>query len=216
MNVALSVAAAHVAHRLPTPDIYWPALSPLLALLGGAVVVMLAGLRRSTPLRRHGVPLLTLVALGAMAGLTIWQWDDQRSIVDGALRIDGLSLTLNLLLAAGGACAVLLGWRSGREHLARGGEDDERVAELNREQGWSGELHALLLSSIAGMALLIAAQNTIVLFLGLELLSIPLYVMCASDRSRGRRREHSLESGLKYLIVGSVGSATLLYGLALL
>ncbi|MHB1998559.1 MAG: NADH-quinone oxidoreductase subunit N, partial [Solirubrobacteraceae bacterium] len=214
--MALSVAAAHVAHRLPTPDIYWPALSPLLALLGGAVVVMLAGLQRSTPLRRHGVPLLTLVALGAMAGLTIWQWDDQRSIIDGALRIDGLSLTLNLLLAAGGACAVLLGWRSGREHLARGGEDDERVAELNREQGWSGELHALLLSSIAGMALLIAAQNTIVLFLGLELLSIPLYVMCASDRSRGRRREHSLESGLKYLIVGSVGSATLLYGLALL
>jgi NADH-quinone oxidoreductase subunit N len=208
--------ALATSHRLPTPHIYWQALSPLIALLAGAIVVLLAGLPRSTSLRRHGVPLLTLVALGAMAGLTIWQWDDQRSIVSGALRIDGLSLTLNILLAAGGACAVLLGWRSGREHVARGGEDDERVAELKRQQGWSGELHALLLSSIAGMSLLVAAQNTIVLFLGLELLSIPLYVMCASDRSRGRRREHSLESGLKYLIVGSVGSATLLYGLALL
>ncbi|MHB1539057.1 MAG: NADH-quinone oxidoreductase subunit N, partial [Solirubrobacteraceae bacterium] len=207
---------ALAAGRLPTPHIYWPALSPLIALLGGAIVVLLAGLPRSTPLRRHGVPLLSLLALGAMTGLTIWQWNDQRSIVAGALRIDGLSLTLNILLAAGGACAVLLSWRSGREHLARGSQDDVRVAELARQEGWSGELHALLLSSIAGMSLLAAAQDTIVLFLGLELLSIPLYVMCASDRSRGRRRERSLESGLKYLIVGSVGSATLLYGLALL
>ena len=51
-----------------------------------------------------------------------------------------------------------------------------------------------------------------VLFLGLELLSIPLYVLCATEM----RREHSLESGLKYLIIGSVGSATLLYGLAMI
>ena len=62
------------------------------------------------------------------------------------------------------------------------------------------------------MSLLAAAQNTVALFIGLELLSIPLYVLCATEM----RREHSLESGLKYLIIGSVGSATLLYGLALI
>ncbi len=62
------------------------------------------------------------------------------------------------------------------------------------------------------MSLLAAAQNTVALFVGLELLSIPLYVLCASEL----RREHSLESGLKYLIVGAVGSATLLYGLAMI
>ena len=62
------------------------------------------------------------------------------------------------------------------------------------------------------MSLLASAQNTVVLFLGLELLSIPLYVLCATEM----RREHSLESGLKYLIIGSVGSATLLYGLAMI
>src|SRR6202042_410768 len=55
------------------------------------------------------------------------------------------------------------------------------------------------------------AQNLVTLFLGIELLSIPLYILCASET----RRESSLESGLKYLIVGSVGSATLVYGLAL-
>ena len=48
------------------------------------------------------------------------------------------------------------------------------------------------------------------LFVGIELLSIPLYVMCALDL----HRRTSLESGLKYLVIGSVGSATLLYGLA--
>src|ERR671931_1167954 len=62
------------------------------------------------------------------------------------------------------------------------------------------------------MVILVAANDLIVLFLGFELLSIPLYVLCATHM----RREHSLESGLKYLIIGSVGSATLLYGLALL
>ena len=75
-----------------------------------------------------------------------------------------------------------------------------------------GEYYALLLSSILGMVILVAAENFVVLFLGFELLSIPLYVLCATHM----RREQSLESGLKYLIIGSVGSATLLYGLALL
>src|SRR5205814_2450517 len=125
--------------------------------------------------------------------LTIWQWDSHASVVSGALSIDDLALTLNIALVAGGACTVLLGWRSA-------------------EEAGHGEWHALLLSSIAGMSLLASAQNTVALFIGLELLSIPLYVLCASEL----RREHSLESGLKYLIVGSVGSATLLYGLAMI
>ena len=60
------------------------------------------------------------------------------------------------------------------------------------------------------MWVLVAAQNLVTLFLGLELLSIPLYVLCATEM----RRATSLEAGLKYLIIGSVGSATLLYGLA--
>src|SRR5581483_6379931 len=75
-----------------------------------------------------------------------------------------------------------------------------------------GEFHGLLLSAAGGMSLLASAQNTVAVFIGLELLSIPLYVLCASEV----KREHSLESGLKYLIIGSVGSATLLYGLALI
>jgi NADH-quinone oxidoreductase subunit N len=62
------------------------------------------------------------------------------------------------------------------------------------------------------MVVLVGADDLVVLFLGFELLSIPLYVLCATQM----RREQSLESGLKYLIIGSVGSATLVYGLALI
>src|SRR5206468_6038235 len=75
-----------------------------------------------------------------------------------------------------------------------------------------GEYHSLLLFSVLGMAVFVSAQNLITLFIGIELLSIPLYILCAAEH----RREASLESGLKYLVIGSVGSATLLYGLALI
>jgi NADH-quinone oxidoreductase subunit N len=177
------------------PPVDFAGLAPLIALLGGAVVVLLVGLLGSQRVREHVVPALSLVALGTAAGLTIWQWDAQKSIVSGALRIDDLSLVLDLILVAGGAATVLLAWRS-----------------LAAREAAHGEFHALLLTSIGGMSLLAAAQNTVALFVGLELLSIPLYVLCATEM----RREHSLESGLKYLIIGSVGSATLLYGLALL
>jgi NADH-quinone oxidoreductase subunit N len=181
--------------HLKGPHVDFAGLSPLIALLGGAVIVLLVGLLGPRRIREHVVPALSLVVLGAAAGLTIWQWNMQKSIVAGALRIDNLSLALNFILLVGGAAAVLLAWRSRAAHEAA-----------------HGEFHALLLTSIGGMFLLAAAQNTVMVFVGLELLSIPLYVLCASEM----RREHSLESGLKYLIIGSVGSATLLYGLALI
>ncbi len=84
------------------------------------------------------------------------------------------------------------------------------IREPAVEQAQSGEYHTLLLGSVLGMCLLASAQNLISFFIAIETLSIPLYVLCATNL----RRRESLESGLKYLIIGSVGSATLLYGLA--
>jgi NADH-quinone oxidoreductase subunit N len=188
---SVALAAAH----LKGPQVDFAGLSPLIALLGGAGVVLLVGLLGSRWVRAQAVPALSLLSLGATLGLTIWQWNVGKSILSGALRIDDLALALNLILIASGACAVLLSWRS-------------RAAR----EAAHGEFHALLLTSIAGMSLLAAAQNTVAVFIGLELLSIPLYVLCATEM----KREPSLESGLKYLIIGSVGSATLLYGLAMI
>ena len=175
------------------PHIDWEALSPLIALTAGACVVLMVGLLRSRFVRSQVTPFLALVTLGVTAGLGVWQWNANASIIEDALAIDDLTLTLTMVFVAAGIGSVLLSWRS------------TAVVEAGE-----GEYYALLLSSILGMVVLVAAQNLVAVFLGFELLSIPLYVMCATHM----RREHSLESGLKYLIIGSVGSATLLYGLA--
>jgi NADH-quinone oxidoreductase subunit N len=177
------------------PHIDWEALSPLIALTAGACIVLMVGLARSAFVRRQLVPALTIVTLGVTAGLGVWQWDVNVPIIERALVIDDLTLALTFIFVAAGIAAVLLSWRSSA--TAEAGE---------------GEYFALLLTSILGMVVLVAANDLVVLFLGFELLSIPLYVLCATHM----RREHSLESGLKYLIIGSVGSATLLYGLALI
>jgi NADH-quinone oxidoreductase subunit N len=177
------------------PTIDWAGLSPLLALLVGAVVVLMTGLLRSRFVREQLVPGLTLVTCLTAVGLGVWQWGEEKDLISGALRLDPLTLLLTFVFCAGGAAATLLSWR----------------AQAPREAA-HGEYYALLLSAMAGMFVLVAAQNLVSVFLGLELLSIPLYVLCATEM----RREPSLESGLKYLIIGSVGSATLLYGLAFL
>jgi NADH-quinone oxidoreductase subunit N len=175
------------------PHIDWAGLSPLVALLGAATLVLLLGLLRPRAVREVLVPLLALAGFGAAIGLGIWQYGEQKDLIAGALRLDDLTIVLSFVFSAGGAAAVLLSWR----------------AVAPREAA-HGEYFALLLTSAAGMWVLVAAQNLVTLFLGLELLSIPLYVLCATEM----RRATSLESGLKYLIIGSVGSATLLYGLA--
>jgi NADH-quinone oxidoreductase subunit N len=184
-------AAAHIKG----PPIDWTALAPFVSLTVGALLVLLVGLLASSVARERMVPALSAITLAVTIGYEISTFHHQTSIVSGALRIDDLALILDLVFAVSGLAAVVL---SARETAA--------------SEAGHGEYHALLLLSILGMAVLVSAQNLLTLFLGLELLSIPLYILCASDA----RRAASLESGLKYLVIGSVGSATLVYGLALI
>jgi NADH-quinone oxidoreductase subunit N len=184
-------AAAH----LHGPHINWAALSPISALVVGSVVVLIVGLLRSPFVRQQLVPALTIVCLGATIGLTIWQWHADTPVISGALAVDDLALIMTLIFATAGIAATLLSWRSVAPRASA-----------------HGDFYALMLGSITGMVVLVSAQNLVTLFVGLELLSIPLYVLCATEMHRAA----SLESGLKYLIIGSVGSATLVYGLALI
>ncbi len=186
------IAAATTFHG---PEIDWAGISPLIALLGGVVVVLLAGLLRSRVIRTVWVPILTLVALGAAIGLSIWQWNEHGTLIAGAMQLDDLGLGIAMIVFVAAISTVLLSWRA--------------AAPV---QASHGEYYSMLLASVAGMFVLASAINTVTVFVGFELLSIPLYVLCASEM----RRASSLESGLKYLIVGSVGSATLVYGLAML
>jgi NADH-quinone oxidoreductase subunit N len=176
------------------PHIDWASLAPLVVLTLGALLVLMVGLVRASFVRERVVPVISVATLGAAIAFEIARLHHPRSIISGALRVDGLALTLDLIFATSALAAVILSLRE----------------QAPRSAG-HGEFHSLLLFSVLGMAILVSAQNLVTLFIGFELLSIPLYVMCASEF----RREGSLESGLKYLVIGSVGSATLVYGLAL-
>jgi len=182
-------------HHINGPHIDWAAMSPFVVLTVGALVVLLVGLLSGKVARERVVPALTLLTLAAAVGMELWQFPHAETIVAGALRVDDLALVVDLICSVSAAASVILAFR----------------AEAPQTAG-HGEFHALLLFSLMGMAVLVSAQDIISLFIGLELLSIPLYILCASEY----RREGSLESGLKYLIIGSVGSATLLYGLAMI
>ena len=86
-----------------------------------------------------------------------------------------------------------------------------RGADPSRRDDHIAEFFALLLAATAGMTFIVGAANLMGLFLSLEWFSIALYIMCAIDYDL----EGSLEAGLKYLIIGSFGSASLLFGSAL-
>jgi len=181
------------------PEMDYAALSPLIALTAAICVVLLVPVtgrgRGFGRIAGQTSTTLTLLGLAVTAGLLIWRWDDPTELVAGALRLDDLAIAISLIAIAAAAFAALLS-----------------IREPAAEQAGGGEHNALLLGSVLGMTLLAQAQNLVTSFIAIETLSIPLYILCATDL----RRERSLESGLKYLIVGSLGSATLLYGMAFL
>jgi NADH-quinone oxidoreductase subunit N len=179
------------------PEIDWAALSPELILLGGASVCLVLVLFLPWGWRRPfsaAVAALSLIGAGA-AAIVLFTMDEgtAEGIVADALRRDRLAELGQILIAGSGLLAVgaSFSW-----------ERDERTRV--------GEFYALLLSAAAGMAFFVSAGNLMTLFLGLEWFSISLYVLCAI----GVAHLPSLEAGLKYLIVGSFGSAILLFGSA--
>ncbi|CAN5424347.1 NADH-quinone oxidoreductase subunit N [soil metagenome] len=179
------------------PDIDYGGLSPIIALSVGLCLILIAAVFSGRH-QRVAVSAVSLATLGAAAGLLIWQLSEgPKDLVSGALRIDGLAIVASLICIASAAFVIPLSW-------------SERPIERSTSAPGHGAFQALLLASVLGMVLLAEAQSLIIFFVALELLSIPLYVLCGS----ALRRAGSLESGLKYLIVGSLGSATLLYGLA--
>jgi NADH-quinone oxidoreductase subunit N len=193
MNFVKPLVLAAAVHPAG-PHIDWASFMPFVVLGVGALVVLVIGLFGAVA-RGRVVPLVTVATLAASIVLEVSRLDHTASIISGALAIDGLALVLDLIFSVAAIACVLLSLRTRAPHTAG-----------------HGEYYSLLLFSVLGMAILVSAQNLVTVFIGFELLSIPLYILCAAEF----RREGSLESGLKYLVIGSVGSATLVYGLALI
>jgi NADH-quinone oxidoreductase subunit N len=178
------------------PTIDWAALSPELILLGGAAICLILPLFMPWGWRRAFsavVAKLCFIGAGVAAAILFAGDETGVGIVADAIQRDRLAELSQIFVAGSGllAVGVSFGWQ--REERTR-----------------AGEYYALLLSAGAGMSFIVAASNLMTLFLGLEWFSISLYVLCAIAVDY----LPSLESGLKYLIVGSFGSAILLFGSA--
>jgi NADH-quinone oxidoreductase subunit N len=179
-----------------TPTVDWFALSPELALLAAGAVCMLAAVLLPAAVRR---PFSAIVcglgfagALAAAVVLFVESPNAAPAIADAIVRDRWGALT-QAIVAGGGLLALFVAYSEPMR--------DDHI----------GEYYALLAAAGGGMCFLAQADNLMTLFLGLEWFSICLYILCAIDVEL----VGSLEAGLKYLIVGSFGSAVLLFGSAL-
>ena len=170
-----------------------------LVLLGGAVGIMVVSSLARRPMHPSVVTgATTLTGLAALS-VSLVQWYDVvhhhgHVAVASAVVEDGFSALVSVLVS----CAVVLAALVGDTWMRR-----ERVV--------GPEFGVLILLSASGAAVMGAANDLIIVFLGLEILSIPLYVLAAMNA----RRVESGEAGLKYFLLGSFSSAVFLYGIAL-
>ncbi|RLE19954.1 MAG: NADH-quinone oxidoreductase subunit N, partial [Actinobacteria bacterium] len=180
------------------PDVQWFALSPMLTLLGGALALMLIG--ALTPQWPKGLySAFTAVIAVATGVLAMFQWDDisdegTSTLVGGAIAFDTLSMFLTITIAIGLLLVALL-----TDDYLRGTPND------------GPEIYALYMVAALGGVVMASANDFIVLFLGLETLSLALYVLASSNRRSGQ----SAEAGIKYFVLGGFASAFFLYGIAL-
>jgi NADH-quinone oxidoreductase subunit N len=182
---------------IQTPQIDWFALSPVLALLASGSVALLGAVLVPARIRRAFPFGVTVLGFGAALGLGVAVFAESEraeGIVSDAMRRDRWYALAACIVCGAGLLATLVSWGE-----RRGG--DEHV----------GEYYALVSAAAAGMVFLAGASNLMTIFLGLEWFSIALYVLCAVHAER----PVGLEAALKYLVVGSFGSAVLLFGSAL-
>ncbi len=183
---------------LTTPLGLVASVLPESVLTVAALVVLLLGAWRhdgAADSRRSGWAALVSLVLGAGAVGYLWWSGAHSEGIGGMIGLDPYRYlaSLLILLAAAGTVLLSLGY-------------------VVREQMVAPEYYPLLLFAVIGMLFMVAANDLIVIFLGLETMSMSVYVLAAYDR----RSPASAEAGLKYFLVGAFASAFLLYGIALL
>lgn len=171
----------------------WTMLLPELALVGGAILLLLIDSAVPGQRGRH-LAVITLVALGVAATLTARQWGEPALFGLGGMVVqDGFGVFTRWVIIGAGALATL----TAPGYL--------RPRGLDR-----AEFYALLLLSTTGMTLLAVSTDLIMVFLCIELLSLSLYVMAGFERTKAEAQEASM----KYFLLGAFASAFLLYGVA--
>ena len=177
-------------------DIAWWVIAPEMIVCLAAVVVMLVD-AFTRPTQRWLTGVISLIGILSAAVTSIWLWSSWRGPFEafrGMIVLDELRLGFTLIFLLVSALTVLLS-----------------IMWVEVEQLPAGEFHSLLLFATLGMMLMASGGDLVIIFLGLEILSIATYVLAGFRRTDVR----SNESSLKYFILGSFSSAFLLYGIAL-
>ncbi len=220
-----TTATLLAVETITPPDLDYQALAPMLILFGGACVGVLveafAPARARQPLQvvlAIGSLVAALVATGyGLAGMI----EDGRSPVvtaAGAVAMDAAAYFLTGTIVVLGIVSVLLmaerSLEPGGSFVASAGtvagsSADRKLEFSDRSQT---EVFPLALFALAGMALFVAANDLLIMFVALEVLSLPLYLLCALAR---RRRLLSQEAAVKYFLLGAFASAFFVYGVAL-
>jgi NADH-quinone oxidoreductase subunit N len=179
------------------PDVDWHALAPELVLVVGINLVLLVDLWIDQTKKWMIATLAGFVMLGAFVPVVTLAvvGDDSRSMFDGRYVSDQYALVLKALFLLVGYVVVLLS-----------------QTELEEGGYYQGEYYLMLLVSVLGMVMMSSARDLVSIFVALELLSIPAYMM-AAWRKRDRR---SNEAGVKYYLLGVFASGVLLFGMSYL
>ncbi|MEX2280272.1 MAG: NADH-quinone oxidoreductase subunit N [Acidimicrobiia bacterium] len=195
------------AQVLVMPDVSWLAIAPEIALGLGAAIVLLVEVQFLPPIKRLGGLVAAILAVAF--GFSLWQWfrvDDLLSSTDNAefiagflpfgqmVVLDHASVLARLALLLVAALGIGAGWQL-FERLGRRG----------------AEALALVLLATSGFMLMASSVHLMMMFLGLEVGSIALYVLAGITRGRAT----SDEAAIKYFLLGSVASAIFVYGVAL-
>ena len=175
------------------PAVVLGPLVPTLIVMGTAVLVLLLDL---LPPRESKTHLGTLALAGLVGALvaTLMRWGTDGRAFRGMIVVDQLALFFHIAITYAAALVILLSV----DYLRRAGVE-------------SGEYYALVLLSTSGMLLLASAGDLMIVFLGIELMSLSLYVLAGLFTVR----REGTEASMKYFLLGVFASAFLLYGIAL-
>jgi NADH-quinone oxidoreductase subunit N len=179
---------------IPTPTLVFQPILPELLLAGGAIVGMLyeAFARRSSRAIHLAIAFVGLIGAAA-AAIRLWDWTGDRTVLGGAVAADRFAVVATVVLVAAAAFGCLF--------YAHGAGRADAM--------WRGEFFPLVLFATTGMVLMAAANDLIVVFLALEILSLALYVLTGLGGRRGG------EAAMKYFLLGAFSSAFFLYGVAM-
>ena len=188
-----------IASTVVIPSIHYLAILPVLIFFGASLILLVASALVDTKIKINVATGITVAASIATIIVSVFQWTyvsnhGATTTLAHAVVLDGFAVVGTVVIAASTALSAF---------VAHDWSKRERIA--------GADFHILALASSAGALLMVQANDLIVIFLGLEILSIGLYVLVGFDRQRSA----SSEASLKYFLLGGFASAIFIYGAAL-